>query len=220
VAEPTFLTTQIAVLAPAPAHAGDAVTIVIRLQAAYDGHDAQRSYSASTTSTLYGPFPSLAALQGAVASRSNGPPSGTGLPLLGDLSTSITASDSGVVTTTFHLPHTLSPGFYDIVIIATLRGSRAAARTDVPLQIVAGGWCAVPRGPNHSAGPRRSSLHDSAAGKAGSFLGAITAGFLYGLDPGAPFMAAAALFLVSAAALFLPALTQRMPVRRALEVAA
>jgi hypothetical protein len=139
VAEPTFLTTQIAVLAPAPAHAGDAVTIIIRLQAAYDGHDAQRSYSASKTSTLYGPFPSLAALQGAVASRSNGPPSGTGLPLLGDLSTSITASDSGVVTGTFHLPRPLSPDFYDIVVIATLRGSRAAARTDVPLQIVAGG---------------------------------------------------------------------------------
>src|SRR5258708_17345319 len=39
VAEPTFLATQIGVFAPAPAHAGDAVTVVIRLQAAYDGHD-------------------------------------------------------------------------------------------------------------------------------------------------------------------------------------
>jgi hypothetical protein len=78
----------------------------------------------------------------------------------------------------------------------------------------------VPRGPNHSAGPRRSSLHDSAAGTAGSFLGAITAGFLYGIDPGAPFLVAAALFLVSAAALFLPALTQLIPARRALKVAA
>jgi hypothetical protein len=139
VPEPTFLTTEIAVLAPAPAHAGDAVTIVIRLQAAYDGHDALRSYSASTTSMLYGPFASLAALQGAVASRTDGPPSGSGLPLLGGLSTSTTAYDSGVVTATFHLPRPLSPGFYDFVVIATLSSSRAAARTDVPLQIVAGG---------------------------------------------------------------------------------
>jgi hypothetical protein len=139
VAEPTFLMTQIGVFAPAPAHAGDAVTVVIRLRAAYDGHDVQRSYSVSTTSTLYGPFASPAALQGAVASRTNGPPSGTGLPLLGDLSTSITAYDSGVLTDTFNLPRTLSPGFYDFVVIATLSSSRAAARTDVPLQIVAGG---------------------------------------------------------------------------------
>lgn len=54
------------------------------------------------------------------------------------MSTTITASDSGVLTDTFTLPRPLSPGFYDIVVIATLRGSRAAARTDVPLQIVAG----------------------------------------------------------------------------------
>jgi hypothetical protein len=139
VAEPTFLMTQIAVLAPAPAHAGDAVTVVVRLQAAYDVHDPQRSYSATTTSVLYGPFASLAAVQDAVASSTTGPPNGTGLPLLGGLSTSTTAYDSGVVTATFHLPRPLSPGFYDIVVIATLTGSRAAARTDVPLQIVAGG---------------------------------------------------------------------------------
>jgi hypothetical protein len=43
------------------------------------------------------------------------------------------------LTDTVNLPRTLSPGFYDIVVIATLSGSRAAARTDVPLQIVAGG---------------------------------------------------------------------------------
>jgi len=139
VPEPTFLTTQIAVLASAPAHAGDAVTIVIRLQATYDRHDAQRSYPITATSTLYGPFVSLAALQGAVTSSTNGPPTGTGLPLLGDLSTAITAYDSGVVTATFHLPRPLSPGFYDFVVIATLSGSRPAARTDVPLRVVAGG---------------------------------------------------------------------------------
>jgi hypothetical protein len=138
VAEPTFLTTQIAVLAPAPAHAGDAVTIVIRLQAAYDGHDALRRYGVSITSTLYGPFASLAALQGAVASRTDGPPSGPGLQL-GGLGTTIIAFGSGALTDTVNLPRTLLPGFYDIVVIATLSGSRAAARTDVPLQIVAGG---------------------------------------------------------------------------------
>jgi hypothetical protein len=139
VAEPTFLMTQIGVFAPAPAHAGDAVTVVIWLQAAYDGHDAQRSYSASTTSTLYGPFPSLAALQDAVASSANGPPSGPGLPLEVGIRTTIDGVGSGVLTDTVNLPRTLSPGFYDIAVIATLSGSRAAARTDVPLQIVAGG---------------------------------------------------------------------------------
>jgi hypothetical protein len=139
VPEPTFLTTQIGVFASAPAHAGDAVTIVIRLQAAYDGHDAQRRYSGSITGTLYGPFASLAALQDAVARRTDGPPSGSGLPLEGGISTTTTAFDSGVLTDTFTLPRTLSPGFYDFVVIATLSGSRAAARTDVPLQIVAGG---------------------------------------------------------------------------------
>jgi hypothetical protein len=95
VAEPTFLTTQIAVLAPAPAHAGDAVTVVIQLQAAYDGHDAQRRYGVSITSMLYGPFASLAALQDAVASGTNGPPSGTGLPIEGGLGTTIIAFGSG-----------------------------------------------------------------------------------------------------------------------------
>ncbi len=138
VPEPTFLMTQIAVLASAPAHAGDAVTIVIRLQAAYDGHDALRSYSVSITSMLYGPFASPAALQGAVASRTDGPPSGPGVQL-GGPGTAITAYNSGVLTDTVNLPRTLSPGFYDIVVIATLSGSRAAARTDVPLQIVASG---------------------------------------------------------------------------------
>src|SRR5262249_2911944 len=52
VPEPTFLTTDIAVIAPSPAHAGDAVTVVIRLRAAYDGRDALRAYYFSTTSTL------------------------------------------------------------------------------------------------------------------------------------------------------------------------
>src|SRR5258707_956256 len=107
--EPTFLTTQIGVLAPAPAHAGDAVTVVIRLQAAYDGHDAQRRYGVSITSVLYGPFASLAALQDAVASGTNGPPSGSGLPLEGG-STTPMAYDSRVLTDTVNLPRTLSPG--------------------------------------------------------------------------------------------------------------
>jgi hypothetical protein len=138
VPEPTFLTTQIAVLASAPAHAGDAVTVVIRPQAAYDGHDPLRSYPFTMTITLYGPFASAAALQGAVVSTTDGPPSGPGLQLLGSgVSTTITAYDSGVLTDSFTLPRTLSPGFYDFVVIATLSGSRAAARTDVPLQIVA-----------------------------------------------------------------------------------
>jgi len=78
----------------------------------------------------------------------------------------------------------------------------------------------VPRGPNHSVDPSRPRLHESAAGTGGSILGATTAGFLYGIDPGLPFLAAVGRFLVTAGALFLPALTRLNPARRALEVAA
>ncbi len=140
VAEPTFLTIQIDVILSAPAHAGDAVVVVIRPQPAYDGHDPQRSYFVTTTSTLYGPFASAAALQDAVASSTDGPPSGPSLPLPGGhFGTTFTASDSGVLASSFTLPRTLLPGFYDFVVIVTLSGSRAAARTDMPLHIVAGG---------------------------------------------------------------------------------
>src|SRR5260370_31167016 len=41
---PTFLTTQIGVFAPAPAHAGDAVTVVVPRQAAYDAPRTPRPY--------------------------------------------------------------------------------------------------------------------------------------------------------------------------------
>jgi hypothetical protein len=140
VAEPTFLTIQIAVILSAPAHAGDAVTLVILPQPAFDVHDPQRSYFVTTTSMLYGPFASAAALQDAVASSTDGPPSGPGLPLPGGhFGTTLTAVGFSDLASTFNLPRTLSPGFYDFVVIVTLRGSRATARTDVPLQIVAGG---------------------------------------------------------------------------------
>jgi hypothetical protein len=116
------------------------VTVVIRPQPLYDVHDPQRFSSVTTTSTLYGPFASPAALQGAVVRGTDGPLSGTGLQLPGvPISTTISGVDASVVTTTFHLPRTLSPGLYDFVVIMTLSGSLAAARTDVPLQIVAGG---------------------------------------------------------------------------------
>jgi hypothetical protein len=137
--EPTFLTTQIAVFTPAPAHAGDAVTVVVGPQPPYDLLDPQHS-SIITTSTLYGPFASPAALQDAVVRGAEGPLSGTGLQLPGvPISTTISGVDTSVLTTTFHLPRTLLPGLYDFVVIMTLGGSLAAARTDVPLQIVGGG---------------------------------------------------------------------------------
>ena len=78
----------------------------------------------------------------------------------------------------------------------------------------------MPREPNYSVDPSRSRPRESAAGTVGSILGATTAGFLYGIDPGLPFLAVAALFLVTAGALFLPAFTRLIPARRALEVAA
>jgi MFS family permease len=54
----------------------------------------------------------------------------------------------------------------------------------------------------------KAQANYSAAGTAGSFVGATTAGFLYTTSPGAPFFAAAVVFFTAAAALFAPGLTR------------
>jgi MFS family permease len=57
----------------------------------------------------------------------------------------------------------------------------------------------------------KAQANYSAAGTAGSFVGATASGFLYAIAPGAPFMAAGVLFLVVAGALFAPPLGRLFP---------
>jgi MFS transporter, DHA1 family, multidrug resistance protein len=58
----------------------------------------------------------------------------------------------------------------------------------------------------------------SAAGTAGSFVGATASGFLYAMAPGAPFVAAGALFLATAAALLVPVVGRLFPVAGEVQV--
>ncbi|WIG60108.1 MAG: hypothetical protein OJF49_002856 [Ktedonobacterales bacterium] len=132
--EPLFLTTQIAVLAPAPAHPGDSITIITQLRAEVYANTINQSPQAATDAHLYGPFPSAAALQQAIgASTATEGPSGWNdllhAPGLG-------GATGGILTSTFDLPRSLAPGLYDLVVIAALPGGRAAARSDTPIQIV------------------------------------------------------------------------------------
>lgn len=72
--------------------------------------------------------------------------------------------------------------------------------------------------PTHSRG--RAQANYSAASTAGSFIGATVAGFVYAVSPGAPFMAAGLLFLLTAGALFLPGIARLFPTRRVVPVPA
>ncbi|HEU5438326.1 MAG TPA: hypothetical protein VFU88_03465 [Ktedonobacterales bacterium] len=132
--EPLFVTTLISVLAPAPAHAGDSVTVVTRFQAEVSASALNQRQPAATDIHLYGPFPSPAALQQAVAksTASEGPPGWKDLLNAGGPGD----ASGGLITSTFGLPLSLAPGLYDLVVIATLPGGRAAARSDTPIQIV------------------------------------------------------------------------------------
>jgi MFS family permease len=66
----------------------------------------------------------------------------------------------------------------------------------------------------------KAQANYSAAGTAGSFVGATTAGFLYALSPGAPFFAAAVVFFGASVALFAPGLTRLVAAARPLAPAA
>ena len=57
----------------------------------------------------------------------------------------------------------------------------------------------------------KAQANYSAAGTAGSFIGATASGFLYAIAPGAPFIGAGVLFLVAAGALFAPPLGRLFP---------
>ncbi|MGZ3676285.1 MAG: MFS transporter [Ktedonobacterales bacterium] len=65
-------------------------------------------------------------------------------------------------------------------------------------------------------GRGKAQANYSAAQTAGSFAGATAAGFLYAISPGAPFTIDGVIFLVTAGALFLPALCRLFPAPGAL----
>lgn len=135
--EPMFLSTQLAVVVPVPAHAGDSVTVICKLVPSYQPNNPVQSYD--ITDELYGPFPTLAALRAALASRNStvGPPMRQiSLPGGGGASN---GGDFGVSQNIFSLPQSLAPGVYDLVVTATLHGGRATARTDTVVQIAAHG---------------------------------------------------------------------------------
>lgn len=132
--EPLFVTTLISVLAPSPAHAGDSVTVVTRFQAEVSASAPNQRQPAATDIHLYGPFPSQVALQQAVAASTaiEGPPGWNDLLHQGGSGD----ASGGLSTSTFGLPLSLTPGLYDLVVIAALQGGRAAARSDTSIQIV------------------------------------------------------------------------------------
>jgi DHA1 family multidrug resistance protein-like MFS transporter len=97
-----------------------------------------------------------------------------------------------VVYVFFSLP--ISPLW--LVIISGIEGIAAAAARSALDGLLADVMPAGSRG--------KAQANYSAAGTAGSFVGATTAGFLYAISPGAPFFAAAVLFLTTAIALLAP----------------
>jgi MFS family permease len=107
-----------------------------------------------------------------------------------------------VVYVFFSLP--ISPLW--LVIISGIEGIAAAAARSALDGLLADVMPAGSRG--------KAQANYSAAGTAGSFVGATTAGFLYAISPGAPFFAAALLFLATALALLAPALTRLFPAAR------
>lgn len=133
--EEMFLSTAIAVIVPAPAHPGDSVTVVVKPIPVYQPGNPQ--YNISFNGALYGPFPSLASERAAIASTTVRPPAWQNR--ISGLSGGGSVSNSGdlVSQTTTTLPAALTPGYYDLAVTLTLSGSRAMARSDTVVQVVA-----------------------------------------------------------------------------------
>lgn len=130
--ESAFLSTQIAVIAPEQIHPGDSVSVVVRLDIMYQPDSS--SQQASCTTALYGPFPSRTALQSAIAAGTAGAPPSRSLVSSGPI---ICNGNGATMQTDFSLPQSLAPGTYDLVVTLSLTGSRATARSDTPIQIIA-----------------------------------------------------------------------------------
>lgn len=135
-AEVGFLSTQLAIFVPSPTHPGDPVTVVCKFQTTYQPSNVV--VSTSYTTDVYGPFKSASDMRNAITSTTVGPPTWQSR-----FSNAATGGSNGSGPETdqnsFSLPRTLAPGFYDLVVIVTVHGGRATARSDTPVQIVAAG---------------------------------------------------------------------------------
>lgn len=130
--EPAFLSTQIAVIAPEQVHPGDSISVIVKLDTMH--HPYGSSPQASCTIAVYGPFASRADVQSAIAAGTAGAPPSRSLVPTGPI---ICGGNGATIQNTFSLPQSLAPGTYDLVVTATLAGSRATARSDSPIQITA-----------------------------------------------------------------------------------
>jgi hypothetical protein len=134
---PTTTSTQsalqssdLAVIVPVPAHPGDSVMVVDKVEPTYQPNGPSNQLI-DVTISLYGTFPTLGALQTAIASLDStvGPPTWQSrLPEIGG-SYTIGGLDA-VDLNTFSLPQTVTPGLYDLVVIVMLHGSQATARAE------------------------------------------------------------------------------------------
>src|SRR6185437_16618319 len=134
--EPGFLSTQLAIFIPSPVQPGDSVTVVCKFQTTYQSNNVV--VSTTYTTNLYGPFKSNSDMQTAIATTTVGPPTWQSR-----FSNTASGGSNGFGLETdqsnFALPRTLAPGLYDLVVIVTVHGGRATARSDTPVQVVAAG---------------------------------------------------------------------------------
>lgn len=137
VAEPAFLSTQLAVISPSPAHPGDTVTVICKLAPTYQSGASAQFASAGYSIGLYGPFATRTDLQRTILTSTIGPPTWQNLLSVADVSGGTNGTQEQVLQSSFALPRTLASGVYDLVVTATLRGSRATARTDAVVQVMA-----------------------------------------------------------------------------------
>ena len=137
--EETFISTAIAVIVPVPAYPGDPITVVVKPALAYQAGSPQYNWEFATG--LYGPFPSLASEQSAITTSTVGPPAWQNriAGLNGGGPSDASGLGNGVEQAGTTLPATLAPGYYDVAVTVTLTGSRATARSDTVVQVVARG---------------------------------------------------------------------------------
>ena len=135
--EETFIATSIAVIVPTPAHPGDPISVIVKPTPAYQPGSPRYNYS--FTAGLYGPFPSLSNEQTAIMTSTVGPPTWQNrMPdLVGGGEVDGNGVNLNVEQTSSTLPATLAPGLYDVAVTLTLNGSRATARSDTIVRVVA-----------------------------------------------------------------------------------
>lgn len=107
----------------------------------------------------------------------------------------------GIVVASYELP--LTP--LAIVLISTLEGIPSALTNSATSGLLADVT------PAHAKG--RAQANFSAAGTLGSLISATAAGFLYGFDPGLPFLVVGVIYVAAVLALLSPTLARVFPAR-------